>query len=122
MKERKCISCKNNFVGKFHKYKKEKNEWYEWAYWEKRWMIMHKEPTNPSELYDDEYCIYTRDYEVYAECSFYNRNPLFVELVQEKELEVDGNGYQDIDRTFTNTERTISTRIDCQDEQLEAAN
>lgn len=63
------------------------------------------------------FCIYTHRRVDAYECSFYNRAPkLLTELKG-----VDKNGYQDINRVHTPTERTMDTRIDCRTMQREAA-
>jgi len=62
------------------------------------------------------FCIYTHERMDACECSFYNRTPLLTELKG-----VNKDGYQDIDRTYTPTERTMDTRIDCRIMQREAA-
>jgi len=59
------------------------------------------------------FCVYTREEEKPVTCTFYNhRQELALTTEPPKKADTDDYDYQDVDRTFTTSERATSVRLD----------
>jgi len=110
-----CETCKNNFINKRlrYKYDKDRNLYFGWL--NNYYSENVKKPKDLNELIiDEEFCVYTHNYEEAIECSFYGRSIKITELYEKPKIVDDSyDGYQDINRTYTTGERQLATRMDC---------
>ena len=122
MKDRPCDTCKNNFVLKKLRYITNDCEEYPYREDHSNGRSVCKDDVKNIDLNEiityNEFCVYTREYENPVECSFCNNASDITKLAEKENVTCfDDDGFQDVNRTFTTSERATSVRFDCSVEQ-----
>ena len=120
MEEHLCKTCNNWFETNYPEYYKD--TYGQWIHRQRDSRyddgdFSCDEPTAKQKkqlVVESEFCVYTREHEEPATCTFYNqRQELAIITEPPKKVDTDDYDYQDVDRTFTTSERATSVRLDC---------